>query len=110
MLKEAVVGGPSLVFTRYHEARKTKIRDHQCEDARICKKILGYHANALYLSTMQKDMPCGKEKVYHFTKHREAAWVLTKKLKAGTWLGFAEVDIEIPERLRPKFEEMCPFF
>ena len=28
MLKEAVVGGPSLVFTRYHEVGVTKIRSH----------------------------------------------------------------------------------
>ena len=98
------------MFTRYHEAGKTKIRDHQYEDARLCKKIVGYDANALYLSTIQKGMPCGKGKVFHFQKHREAAWALTKKLKAGTWFGLAKVDIEIPERLRPKFKDMCPFF
>ena len=40
----------------------------------------------------------------------EAAPVRTHRLKNGTWFGFAEVDIEIPEPLRPKFEEMCPFF
>jgi len=33
-----------------------------------------------------------------------------KRLKAGTWFGFAEVDIGIPESLWPKFEEMPPFF
>ena len=33
MLKGAVVGGPSLVFTRYHEAGKTRIRSHKYEDA-----------------------------------------------------------------------------
>jgi len=32
------------------------------------------------------------------------------RLKEGNWFGFSEVDIEIPERLHPKFEEMCPFF
>ena len=32
------------------------------------------------------------------------------KAQKRTWFGFAEVDIEIPEPLRPKFEEMCPFF
>ena len=52
MLKGAVVGGPSIVFTRLQEAGKTKIRGHQVEDARLCKKILGYDANSLYLSTM----------------------------------------------------------
>ena len=40
----------------------------------------------------------------------EAAPILTLRLKEGDWFGFAEVDIEIPGRLRPKFEEMCPFF
>ena len=35
---------------------------------------------------------------------------MTQKLKPGTWFGFAEVDIEIAEHLKPKFEEMCPFF
>ena len=68
-----MVGGPSIVFTRLHEAGKTKIRGHQFEDARLCKKILGYDANALYLSTMLQDMPCGEEKIRHFVKHREAA-------------------------------------
>jgi len=30
-----------------------------------CKRIIGYDANALYLSTMLRDMPCGKENVLH---------------------------------------------
>ena len=66
MLKEAVVGGPSLVFTRYHEAGKTRIRSHKYEDARLCQNILGYDANALYLSTMLRDMPCGKERLINY--------------------------------------------
>ena len=67
MLKEAVVGGPSLVFTRYHEVGKTRIRSHQIAEPQLCQNILGYDANALYLSTMLRDMPCGKEKVVHYT-------------------------------------------
>ncbi|KAL9986602.1 hypothetical protein ACROYT_G000771 [Oculina patagonica] len=67
MLKGAVVGGPSIVFTRYHEAGVTKIRDHQFENANFCKNIVGYDANALYLSTMLEDMPCGKEEVRQFS-------------------------------------------
>ena len=47
MLKGAVVGGPSIVFTRYHEAGVTKIRDHQVENPGLCRNILGYDANAL---------------------------------------------------------------
>ena len=110
MLKEAVVGGPSLVFTRYHEVGKTRIRSHQYTGAKMCQNILGYDANALYLSTMLRDMPCGKERVEHHDDDLVMPLELTQRLKQGSWFGFAEVDIEIPKRLHPKFEEMCPFF
>ena len=112
MLKEAVVGGPSLVFTRIHEVGKTKIRSHQIAEPQLCKNILGYDANALYLSTMLREMPCGKERVVHYEDEyqTEGAPVLTHRLKEGSWFGFAEVDIEIPKHLHQKFEEMCPFF
>ena len=112
MLKGAVVGGPSLVFTRYHEAGKTRIRSHQHTDAKLCQNILGYDANALYLSTMLREMPCGKERVVHYTDEYQvdAAPILTQRLKEKSWFGYAEVDIEIPNHLHQKFEEMCPFF
>ena len=112
MLKAAVVGGPSLVFTRYHEVGKTRIRSHQIAEPKLCKNILGYDANALYLSTMLREMPCGKEKVVHYTKEyqTDGAPVLTHRLKEGSWFGYAEIDIEIPNHLHQKFEEMCPFF
>ena len=135
MLKGAVVGGPSLVFTRYHEAGKTRIRSHQYPvprdgevltgaHAKLCENIQGYDANALYLSTMLNYMPCGKEKVVHYTAHAAdplteqlEAWQLaqeaadfTQRLKQKSWFGYAEVDIEIPEHQHQKFEEMCPFF
>ena len=112
MLKAAVVGGPSLVFTRYHEVGKTRIRSHQIAVPKLCKNILGYDANALYLSTMLRKMPCGKEKVVHYTGEyqTDGAPVLTHRLKEGIWFGYAEVDIEIPNHLHQKFEEMCPFF
>ena len=112
MLKAAVVGGPSLVFTRYHEVGKTRIRSHQIAEPKLCKNILGYDANALYLSTMLREMPCGKEKVVHYTGEyqTDGAPVLTHRLKERIWFGYAEVDIEIPNHLHQKFEEMCPFF
>jgi len=102
MLKEAVVGGPSLVFTRYHEVGITKIRSHQIAEPRLCKRILGYDANGFYLSTMLKEMHCGKEKVVNYNDNYqvEAAPILTQRLKEGKWFGFAKVDIKIPEPLR----------
>lgn len=102
MLKEAVVGGPSLVFTRYHKVGVTEIRSHYSAEPRLWQRILGYDANALYLSTMLKEMPCRKEKVVHYTNGCTvgAAPLLTQRLKYETWFGFPEVDIEIPEPLQ----------
>ena len=52
--KDNLVGGPSIVFHRYHEAGKTKIRG-----GKTCKKVVGYDANALYLSAIMEPMPTG---------------------------------------------------
>ena len=90
MLKGAVVGGPSLVFTRYHEVGVTKIRSHQKKaEPRLCQRILGYDANALYLSTMLEEMPCGKERVVHYTDGWTvgAAPQLTQTLKKRDLVG-----------------------
>ncbi|KAL9950200.1 hypothetical protein ACROYT_G042671 [Oculina patagonica] len=86
MLKEAVVGWPSIVFTRYHEADVTKIRDHQYSAPHLCKNIVGYDANALYLSTMLENMPCGKEVVRQYAGFEDLeASLLTQKLKHENW-------------------------
>jgi len=109
ILKSHVVGGPSIVFTRYHEAGVTRIRSHQYTNPKICGKILGYDANALYLSTMERVMPCGKEKVTRYTDPEKTTSFI-KRLRSGEWFGFAEVDIRVPEDLLGKFAEMSPLF
>ena len=110
MLKNAMVGGPSIVFKRYHEAGITQIRPHRFTKTKTCQRIIGYDANALYPSTMLREMPCGKEKVVHCQNPQMAAVDLVNALKQRSWFGFAEVDIEIPQNLWMKFEEMPPFF
>jgi len=49
LLKTGMVGGPSIVFCRYHEAGMTKIRSHKYDKAKTCRGVIGYDANALYL-------------------------------------------------------------
>ena len=110
MLKAAVVGGPSLVFTRKHVAGETRIRSHQYEDARLCRRILGYDANSLYPSTMMKEMPCGPGYVKSYDNPEAYARVFPQFLWTEEWFGFAEVDIEVPEELWPEFEEFPPLF
>ena len=53
-VKDNLVGGPSIIFHRYHEVGKTYI----C-GGKVCKGVVGYDANALYLSCFMKDMPTG---------------------------------------------------
>ena len=110
MLKAAVVGGPSLVFTRRHVAGETRIRSHQYEDARLCRRILGYDANSLYPSTMMKEMPCGPGYVKSYDNPEAYARVFPQFLWMEEWFGFAKVDIEVPEELWPEFEEFPPLF
>ena len=111
MLKAAVVGGPSLVFTRKHVAGETKIRPHQYGDgARLARRILGYDANSLYPSTMMKEMPCGPGVVITYNHPELFAQLLPQLLYNREWFGFAEVDIEVPRELWPEFEEFPPIF
>ena len=58
---------------------------------------------------MLREMPCGKKKVVRYKNPRDEAVKLISRLKEGTWFGFAEVDIEIPQKLWMKFEEMFFF-
>jgi len=50
-----IVGGPSIIFTRYHEAGKTCIRDSNNK----CKAVIGLDCNSLYLSTFLGQQPNG---------------------------------------------------
>ena len=45
LVKSNIVGGPAIIFHRYHEKGITKIRGGE----ETCRKIEGYDANALYL-------------------------------------------------------------
>ena len=99
MLKAAVAGGSSLVFTRKHVAGETRIRSHKYDLSRIVKRVLGFDANSLYPSTMAKEMPCGKETVVHYEDPVPAAKELIPRMYKRRWFGFAEVDIEVPRDL-----------
>ena len=65
LIKNNIVGGPSIVFHRYHEKDETSIRgvDYGV-NARSCKKILGVDANALYLYCMMRPLPEGPPRRY----------------------------------------------
>ena len=55
-LKKNVVGGPSIIFTRFAEANTTFIKE---DITKPCQNITGWDANALYLYTIGQPQPCG---------------------------------------------------
>ena len=61
LVKDNIVGGPAIIFHRYHEKDITKIRDGE-----LCRSIVGYDANDLYLWALMQDMPTG-----WYTRRRE---------------------------------------
>ena len=109
-LKAAISGGPSIVFTRYHEAGVTSIRSHQYAALKPCKRVLDYDANALHLSTMLKDMPCGKEEVTDYEDPVNAVPLIQKAVLSEKLFGFVKCKLTTPRHLWPKFEEMPPLF
>ena len=55
-IKQNIVGGPSIIFTRDAEVGRTFVRK---DPSRPCINIVGFDANALYLDCIDKAMPCG---------------------------------------------------
>ncbi len=42
LLEDSIAGWPSVIFNRYHEANKTKVRGFN----KLCKTTIGYDAKA----------------------------------------------------------------
>jgi hypothetical protein len=101
LLKDNIVGGPSIIFHRYHEANKTRIRG-----GKLCKKVLGYDANALYLWAIAQVMPTGD--YGHITNYDLNT--LKEDVMSGALFGFVECNIKVPDNLYEHFAEMCPIF
>lgn len=55
-IQDNIVGGPSIIFTRYHKSGETFIRNNIDKP---CGRIVGYDANALYLYCIGQPMPVG---------------------------------------------------
>ena len=68
-LRDKIVGGPSIIFTRYAEANVTRIRN----GPEVCKTVEGWDANSLYLWGTGQKQCTGPytllEKKYQFKKH-----------------------------------------
>jgi len=98
-MKANIAGGPSIIFNRFAKRNETKIRG-----GKLCKKIIGYDANALYLRALGNEMPCGRLTTV------EAYDGIIEDIKADKIFGFLECDIRTPDHLKDYFSEMTPIF
>ena len=112
-LKSAMIGGPSIVFHRYHEAGKTRIR-RVCynpatktwgplPDGKVVRRIVGYDAASLYLWCVGEEMPCG---VLTYDLPSLYLTQVLAEVQGKRFFGFVQVDIHVPEHLRDHFSEM----
>ena len=81
------------------EKDKTLIRG-----GKVCKKILGFDANALYLGAIGGNMPCGEHQIVQVYEG------LLDDIVSGEFFGMIECDVKVPKHLESYFSEMCPIF
>ncbi|GMF22313.1 unnamed protein product [Phytophthora lilii] len=98
-MKANIAGGPSIIFNRFAKRNETLIRG-----GKLCKKVIGYDANALYLWCLGDFMPCGRLTTI------EPYDSIIDDIQADKIFGFLECDIETLEHLKEYFSEMTPIF
>ena len=112
LLRTGMVGGPAQVFTRCMK-KTSHARPHLYEEkSKLTKSIIGYDANRLYFYCSGDVMPCGKDTLVVNKKLFDQKRIVkfSKDVLKRNVLGFAQVDIEVPEQLYDKFSEMLPLF
>ena len=94
LFRDNLVGGPSLVFHRYHEAGATLLRPAE-GGTKTCGKILGVDANALYLFCIMQDMPVGRPRVRLAEDNFKMETVRGISKTAQGWLAWEEFDKDV---------------
>ena len=106
-LRNSCIGGPSIVFKRELSASLSTMRRGK---GKPCRKILGYDANALYLSGFNQLMPSGPMVLYE--RNQEGKWSAFPKVKTQNqfaWLRLMQtmVDVDVQkEKVRYDRESM----
>ncbi len=115
-LKSAVVGGPSIIFSRYQKSNETRImkpkfntqtKTWSVRPGKLVKKLVGFDANALYLWCQSQVMPCGRLEMRKAPNDRED---FLHDVLRGAKFGFVEVDIHTPDHLINTFQSFPPLF
>ena len=90
-MKKNIVGGPSIIFSRYHEKDVTNIKNI---DNNLCKAVVGYDCNGLYSYAIKQKMSTG---VYiRRFEHSDFRPELSEKyIDSYVWMDFLMKDKKI---------------
>lgn len=88
MLKEAVVGGQSAVFKRYHEAGVTRIRPHCFTNQKFASELLATTPTFSICRPYVERNALREGKVICYRNPEGAVPMPTELVKNGTWFGF----------------------
>ena len=112
LLKKGMARRLSIVFSRYAEARVSKIRPHKYENPKTCASVIGFDANSLYLYCSGQEMPCSKEEYVEVSWPQDSGVVedLCNKVLTGELFGFLQVNIHVPDALQEKFSKFSTLF
>ena len=87
-IKKNIVGGPSIIFTCYHQVGETLVRGKK-----VCQNIVGYDCNVVYLWGIGEEMPTGyfmRRDAPHFKPK-----VNSKYLHMFAWMDRVSVEQEV---------------
>ena len=82
--KKNIVGGPSIIFTRYHEKNVTLIKGIP---GNVCQTVIGYDCNGLYSFGISQPMPTGNF-VRRFESNNFRPEISQKYLSSFVWMDF----------------------
>ncbi len=92
-LKKHLVGGPSIVYTRYVRKNESKIKEVEFgADAEVVRDILTYDISSFYASIMRDtEFPVGPYAVRRRCNNFESVVINTKTNDAILWLGYMQM-------------------
>ncbi len=89
-LKQSLIGGPSIVFTRHAKVGQTFIKPHRYTNPRTVKSIQGFDANSLYLSVLLNRMPTGFMIIREASQNFSPRIISNQSFKATCWIEYIE--------------------
>ena len=90
-VQKGVIGGPSLLFTRFSEVGVTRIRDHEIENPKTVKSIVGLDATSLYLWCFAQLMPTGDYRIRTKENRFQAEELANNQSDVGLqWIEYIE--------------------